>query len=169
MKSLAALVAAVITASLVLVAAPAQAQGTTYYLHSASSSNNLDAAVGGNTFDTATPTFTDDSYAADVPVVRQKGDSLVDPDWAGSVGQAITSLSVDFWQVAPVAETACAGSVDYDITFSDGTTEYALPDLVAPDDGSSVPAEITATFTTMLAADGTTEIPLNVPAGNLSF
>jgi hypothetical protein len=154
-----------VTSLLVAIGPSATATETRYYFHSeATTINNIDKFfANAATFNTTPPEFTDPVVAVDLPAGNGSAKALYDPAWEGSLSGSISSLSLDFWEKAPVGDTL--GQVDYSASVWVGTTQYALPAFSrivteSPDQ----PVNVKHTFTTMLAADGETELPLAIPA-----
>ena len=139
-------------------------QGTTYYFHSPSGLGNQDWFEATNAFDDQLPTFGKTySQYQDLPGDGTAADSPSDPNWNGTVGTNISSLTVDFWAKTPAGDLL--GEVNYITTVWVGSTVYTLPTLTQAIDPhvGDLPTRFTKTYTTMLDASGA-QVPLNIPA-----
>lgn len=152
-----------IASTLISLASSATATDTRFYFHSqVSGINNVDKFfVEGATFDTTAPTAST-AVAVDLPARNGAASAIWDPAWEGSLDGTISSLTLDFWQKAPVGDLL--GEVNYGTAVWVGDKEFVLPDFSRVETES--PADvihITHTYTTMLDASGS-QIPLSIPA-----
>ncbi len=166
--------------ALPLTTASAQSAGdtadsNTYYLHSSSGDNTLDQAGGGATYDKTFPTSGTDEWATarDNPALQNTPtNESVDPTWRGSIDQAATSLSVNFWG-RQTPDQDLFGTANYVVRVrpAGATTYYELLPRITDRPAPNGVVNIHQTFTTMKAATPATspEVPLNLPAGALTF
>ena len=152
--------------------AAAVGEGTTYFLHSVTGSNAADKLSSGHTFDSSTPTFTDDALATDVPAAGNGNPGAVwDPSWIGSVSGPIEELTLDFWAKVP-EEEAQTGGVTWRVSLWNGATEIVLPNAEMTGFDPTGPTRFRHTYTTMLSnpADQSSQVPLSVtPDGTLGI
>jgi serine protease AprX len=137
--------------------------GTKYYFHSLSGIGNADQFfVDGHAFDTNPPTFSSYSEYHDLPGGNGAPNAIWDPNWTGTIGTPITSLTLDFWAKSPVGDVLNAAN--FDPTVWVGTTPHDLPTLTADPGAPPIgngPSRFTKTYTTMLNASGQ-EVPLSI-------
>lgn len=169
-----ALLTVCLVAALPISVAEAQTSGdTTYYLHSLSGDNTVDQTLtDGATFDTTAPTFGPDEYstARDLPGFQNAGAiEVVDPTWRGSLESPARSVTVDFFGEQLIDQAT--GGANYTVrVLPAGATAYV--ELLPPIARENVPAgivNIKHTFTSMRATATAPEVPLELPAGPLTF
>ncbi|HEV3473644.1 MAG TPA: hypothetical protein VG408_10685, partial [Actinomycetota bacterium] len=164
--------------ALPLTAASAQTSGDpgfpgTYYFHSVTGDNTRDQAQGGATFNPFFPTRGSGQWATarDLPGLQNTSTSeVVDPTWRGSIDERATSLSVNFWALTR-PDQDLFGTANYTVRVrpAGGTVYYELLPAIADRAVGGGVANIHQTFTKMRTSSTASEVPLDLPAGPLTF